>query len=393
MWIGGAAVAAVAALVGYRVYNSGPAQLEGSDPTVVSFEMSPARLAFLADESGPPPPEQMVEVRPALVSVTAPPFLHTEQYAGDGFTRLVVSLQPGQLAAGKTTSEILLAMSGGQRHPLPVEITIRPKQPSARQPSPKQESNAVATDNKAGPPQAASSNSVTPSTPASTLDVDVRDIRFAKDPTPRAVHVSTEGPARNLRISADQEWIKVDRAAGRTPLTFTVSVAAGQLAPGLHTGAIRIASVEPGPPPLSLRVSVTVEPPAAPQRTETPRVATPRIEPPPAATPPVTEAKAPVATPAPIVVQQNWRGLEQGVLRIQRALQPGETFEVTRGAPGVTGSSDFPWNFNTRVQVIVRAPASVTIVEQPGAANSWNLIRLRAASPVQQIMLDWTIPP
>ena len=97
-------------------------------------------------------------------------------------------------------------------------------------------------------------------------------------------------------------------------------------------------------------------------------------------------------TPAPEPVSKRpWHGDDSGQMRWRGSLAPGATIDLVR--TDLEASNKFPWLTETKVQVKVVSPSSVSIEVQPSRANRWSTIRLRnnGPQPVTFVSLSWQI--
>jgi uncharacterized protein (TIGR03437 family) len=203
---------------------------------------SAASLTFTAQQvSGaatPAPPAQTLNVTsggavPVSAAASSPGnWLAVSPASATTPVNLSVSVNPAGLAPGSYTGSISLSSAAAPTVTVPVTLTVQPPLMFTLSST---SLNFVAT-------------SAVPQPPSQTVSV------FSNLPT-NVVPTATTNSGNN--------WLTVTQNSGQTPLTLTVSVAAG-LVQGPHAGMITISTTRPGPVLATIPVSYTVDAPQSP---------------------------------------------------------------------------------------------------------------------------------
>ncbi len=203
---------------------------------------SPTSLSFTTQQVGgaptPAPPAQTLNVSsgggvPFTAAASSPGnWLAVSPASGTTPANVTVSINPAGLAAGSYTGSISLSSAAAPTVSVSVSLTIQPPLMFTLSST---SLSFVAT-------------SAVPQPPPQTISI------FSNLPTNVVPTAAT---------SSGNTWLTVTQNAGQTPLTLTVSVAAG-LGQGSYSGTITIATTRSGPTLATIPISYTVDAPQSP---------------------------------------------------------------------------------------------------------------------------------
>ena len=286
-------------------------------PPAAQLTANPATLSFTATQGGPNPAPRSLTIGSsgaplALTLSDDAAFLTVTPSAGTTTLTANVAVSIAGLAPGTYSGSVRVTASGvGTPLSVPVSLTVAAAPP---------------------PPPAAQLT-------ASPASLSFTATQGGPNPPPRALTIGSSGAPLAVTLSDDAAFLTVTPSAGTTTLTASVAVSIAGLAPGTYSGSVRATGSGAGNSPLSVPVSLTVAPPAAPA-------------------PPVITSFTPTSGPVGTVVRINGSSL-------------GTTTEVRIN--NVPGSVSLGAVSNTQIDVTVQPVATsgpIRVTSPSGTATS-----------------------